>query len=36
MKKPNIGIQFPFNDELFVYAVKVKKTKREKKDSKWN
>jgi hypothetical protein len=30
-EKPNVGVQFPFDDEIFVSLVRVKRTKREKK-----
>ena len=36
MKPPNDGIQFLFHDKLYVSTVKVKKTKREKKDGQRN
>ena len=35
-EKPNVRVQFPFDDEIFVSAVRIKKTKREKKDIKRN
>jgi hypothetical protein len=33
-EKPNVGIQFPFDNELFVSAVRIKKTKRDKRNIK--
>jgi hypothetical protein len=35
-EKPNVGIQFPLDNEIFVSAVKVKNTKKETKDAKRN